>query len=145
MVYAEQEPISEGYLEAFTRGVENSGDEQVPHLIDRRVVTLKGVRCGRIVAERRDDGALRRQLSYLIPGHEGVAYLTYRMPAEDFAGEEASLEAAVLRTEGAAESSWWARTWESKQSRLTLRVGIAFVAVVLAVAYSRRRRATGRR
>jgi hypothetical protein len=110
--------------------------------LDRRLVKIAGVDCGRIVGELDMGGAKSKQLLYLIPGGSEMAIVTYSSTPQDFPKYEPIFDAAAQATSGVtAPPSFGGRIFRSS-ARGALIGGIAGAIAVLIAGLFRRKKKT---
>jgi len=72
-------------------------------VVEKRLVEIGGVTCGRVVALMKGPGLLAKQVQFVLPGDGEAAVVTYSTTPEKFAEYEPVFDRAVAATTGLVE------------------------------------------
>jgi hypothetical protein len=137
-------PITESTLDELSATMAKEMPREAPgmsyKLIDRRIVKIAGVDCGRVVGELDMKVATSKQLLYLIPGGEQLAIVTYSTTPTSFAIYEPIFDTAAQATQGVAATQSTLGRITRSAGRGALIGGIAGGLGALIVALFRRKK-----
>ena len=107
------EPITEKLLDAVANGMSGEIAKQAggsAEVRERSLVTVAGVRAGRLVADIHLGAINTRAMMYILPGKDEHAVVTYSAAPEAFDSYRPIFEAAAQATRGVVEpAGFWER------------------------------------
>jgi hypothetical protein len=125
------------------KGLQVNGQSFRPRVLEKAMVTIGGVRCGRYVNLLDVSGSRVQQIVYILPGRTNRAILTYSTTPEQFVKYRPVFDGAALATQGIEEpaGSWGAAKRAGVRGALVGGIAGGLAALVISLV-RRKKRAT---